>query len=348
MTATKTPYRLTSILLMLAWLTTPAAWSAASGWNPDPDAEAKYPDWFLDSFLDLQEDVQNARAAGKKGLMVVFSLPQCSHCKMFAAKTLRDPAVEAAVRHSFDAVHVNLFSDIEMVSPQGEAMSVKEFGRQERADFTPAIYFYDVEGRRVLRIIGYHPAERFIRVLRYVSEEHYRNGALREYLAATAARPASGRAAAPVDDPIFKRPPYNLDRRAGAAARQLMVVFDRPDCEECVYVLGTLFKDATIRDWLEQLEVVRLRFDDRDPVVKPDGTRTTAAAWHAELGLHRTPAFAFFDRQGNTAMLTDAFMMRGRLDNTLAYVLEEAYLEGINYQRFASRRRMARSRASAN
>jgi thioredoxin-related protein len=280
--------------------------------------------------------------------MVVFSLPQCSHCKVFAAKTLSDPAVEAAVRHSFDAVHVNLFSDIEMVSPQGEAMSVKEFGRQERADFTPAIYFYDVEGRRVLRIIGYHPPERFVRVLRYVSDGHYRNGALREYLAATAARPASGTATAPVDDPIFERPPHNLDRRDGTATRQLMVVFDRPDCEECVNVFGTLLKEPTIRSRLEQLEVVRLSLDDRGPVVKVDGTRTTAAAWHAELGLHRTPAFAFFNVDGNPALLTDAFMTRGRLDNTLAYVLEEAYLEGINYQRFTSRRRMARSRANAN
>jgi hypothetical protein len=35
-------------------------------------------------------------------------------------------------------------------------------------------------------------------------------------------------------------------------------------------------------------------------------------------------------------------MLRQRLDNTLGYVLEEAYVEGISYQRFARRRSIAR------
>jgi hypothetical protein len=41
-------------------------------------------------------------------------------------------------------------------------------------------------------------------------------------------------------------------------------------------------------------------------------------------------------------MLTDAMMLRQRFDNTLGYVLEQAYLEGISYQRFARRRAMAK------
>jgi hypothetical protein len=40
-------------------------------------------------------------------------------------------------------------------------------------------------------------------------------------------------------------------------------------------------------------------------------------------------------------MQSDALMLRQRLDNTLAYVLEKAYTEGISYQRFARRRAIA-------
>jgi hypothetical protein len=35
-------------------------------------------------------------------------------------------------------------------------------------------------------------------------------------------------------------------------------------------------------------------------------------------------------------------MLRQRLNNTLGYVLEKTYMEGISYQRFARRRSIAR------
>jgi hypothetical protein len=38
----------------------------------------EYPDWFKDSFLDLPEDIEEAREAGKDGLMILFTTQGCS------------------------------------------------------------------------------------------------------------------------------------------------------------------------------------------------------------------------------------------------------------------------------
>lgn len=313
--------------------------------EPMDDSElltAEYPDWFLDTFLDLQDDLDNARESGKKGLIVVFGSAGCSYCYRFADETLKDPEVVANLRRDFDALALDIFSDDLMVSPGGEEMSVKAFARKIRADFTPATYFFDLEGKARLRIVGFNPADRFLSAMRYVAEGHYDDGPFRGFLAAE--RQASGDAAGveKVDDPMFSEPPFMMARNSVSADRPLMVVFDGPDCRECPYLFGTLFQDPALRKQLSEMEVIRLRIDEDLKVVTPAGENTTASDWHARLGFHRTPAFAFFDPSGNLVMQSDALMLRQRLDNTLGYVLEEAYLEGISYQRFARRRAIAR------
>jgi thioredoxin-related protein len=303
---------------------------------------AEYPDWFVDTFFDLQEALNNARESGKKGLIVVFSTAGCSYCYKFAHETLRDPEVAANLRRGFDALALEIFSDDLMVSPQGEELPIKEFAKKIGADFTPATYFLDLEGKPRLRIIGFNPSDRFLSAMRYVAEEHYHDGPFREFLAAE--RQVSGDAIAVerIDDPIFTRPPYMLARNQVSGERPMMVVFDGADCQECAFLFGTLFKDPELRKQLSQMEIVRLGIDENLPVVTPAGERTTASDWHGQLGFHRTPAFAFFDLSGKLVMQSDALMLRQRLNNTLGYVLEEAYLEGISYQRFARRRSIAR------
>ena len=41
-----------------------------------------YPAWFKESFLDLEEDLQESLDKGKKGLIVYFGQKRCPYCKM--------------------------------------------------------------------------------------------------------------------------------------------------------------------------------------------------------------------------------------------------------------------------
>jgi len=69
------------------------------------------PDWFKQSFLDLGEDLAEARAAGKQGLTIVFHSEACAYCKAFVDVSLRDPEIAARVRRHFSALYLDLFAD---------------------------------------------------------------------------------------------------------------------------------------------------------------------------------------------------------------------------------------------
>ena len=51
----------------------------------------EHPSWFKTSFLDLGEDLAEAREDGKQGLMLFFDTEGCAYCKAFLKHTLDDP-----------------------------------------------------------------------------------------------------------------------------------------------------------------------------------------------------------------------------------------------------------------
>lgn len=55
------------------WSTTPASF------DDSEIVSTQEPDWFKQSFLDLGEDLAEARAAGKQGLMIVFHSEACAY-----------------------------------------------------------------------------------------------------------------------------------------------------------------------------------------------------------------------------------------------------------------------------
>jgi thioredoxin-related protein len=57
---------------------------------------------------------------------------------------------------------LEIFSDDFMVTPWGEELSVKAFAKKVGADFTPATYFFDLQGKPRLRIVGFNPPDRFL------------------------------------------------------------------------------------------------------------------------------------------------------------------------------------------
>jgi len=332
------------LLLLLSTHVLVAAEPAIANFNDRDILQAQYPDWFLGSLLDLQDDLETAVDEGKKGMVVVFGSKGCSYCAKFADEALKTPVIAEAMQRSFVSLYLDIFSDLEMTTPEGEELRVREFARQVGADFTPSVYFFDPTGRVVLRLLGYQSPARFALALSFVAEGHNADGSFREYLLVNA--PVRAKALR-VDDPLFESPPFDLVRQPIPAEQQLMVLFDGPECDECAYLIGTLFRDPRIRRQLEQLEVVRLRLDENVPVRRPGGRVSTAAEWHAELGLHRTPALVFFDEHGNRTMTSDALMLYGRLDNTLGFVLNRAYQEGMNYQTYARTAAIARAKARA-
>ncbi len=114
--------------------------------------------------------------------MIVFSLPNCLYCQHFSQETLRDTEISHNLQNNFAAIHIDLSKDAKMVSPDGREMTIKQFGKLERAFSIPAVYFYGAKGKRLSRTMGFQSIERFVHVLDFVIEQHYLASTLSSYL----------------------------------------------------------------------------------------------------------------------------------------------------------------------
>jgi thioredoxin-related protein len=303
-----------------------------------------YPDWFKDSFLDLREDLAEASSEGKLGLMVLFTTEGCSYCAEFIRRSLGDDAIAETLRSGFDTVGLEIFSDAEMIGPDGTALRVKEFAEREGAGFAPTLLFFGKGGERLYRAVGYQDPERFRMLLDYLIGGQYRQVSFRDYLVV---QPAASETASSAyrlkPDPLFSAPPFALDRSRIPAQRPLLVIFEADDCADCASFHTEVLALPEVRELMADFEVVRLDArDDETPILGPDGTRTTPADWYAMTEMSNLPALLFFDENGREVLRTDALVLGQRMMNSLMYTLERAYEKHWTYQRFARSKALER------
>jgi len=339
-------------LVPAALLSVLAAVSGGSAYSADnfDDSQIKhieYPDWFSENlFHDLSEELEIAGSRGKQGLMVLFTTEGCSYCYLFVQKSLGNPDLASRVQRQFESVGLEIFDDREMTDPRGTDMPIKQFAQHEGAEFAPTLLFYDLDGNRILKLVGYQSPERFGHVLDYLDGGHFRTEPLREYfakLSETRGRPAARPVPGLRTDPLFSKPPYRLVRGATSETPPLLVIFERAACDECDEFHDKVLAQPDVRETLGRFQVVQLDADDEETAVTtPDGGTVTPASWFHQEGFSRVPALMFFDQGGALALTTDALVLEQRMMNSLNFVLAGAHEKGWTYQRFARSQAIAR------
>lgn len=328
--------------LLLALLLIVCAPPVPAAFDDTAVAHFDYPDWFKTTFLDLRDDLADARAAGKRGILLFFSTAGCSYCKQMLDGSFQDPAFAGRVRAHYDVIGLEIFSDSEITDWSGDRRTLSEFARQQGVQFTPTLVFLDLDGRRLLRLVGYYETAYLERALDYLDNQPGSQTALRQRLddRGRSASPTAANAAL-VPDTLFADPPHQLDRSRHPAQRPLLVLFDGIGCLACTRFHRQVLAEPEIREALQAFDVVRLDTDDdRARLVAPDGSVKTAATWHREMGFSRRPALAVFDENGRQLLTTDAVVQRGRFAALLSYVSTRAYEKGWTFQRHARNQRI--------
>lgn len=297
-------------------------------------ADAVHPDWFKASYLDLDEDLNDALKQGKKGLMVYFGLKRCSYCQAFLENTLGKPDIEQRVRRSFDAVGMDIFSDNEMKDPTGRAYIVKDFVTVKKANYSPTMIFYGPKGRQLLKIVGYYPPKKFRHVLDYLEGQHFERETFHTYI--NRHKSNTGLAKAVIQkDALFPNTSYTLYRKDKPARRPLLVLFEQPDCEACDRFHQRVLTDKPVRRLLAQFDTLQLDATDTSTaVVTPRGSRIAPKTWYDRLGLNYSPAMVFFDENGIEIMRLDSETKRWRMEGTLQLILEKSYTNDTQVQRW--------------
>lgn len=153
-------------------------------------------DWFLQSLLELADDVALAGQNGKR-LAVMWELRGCPYCRETHVKNLGDPAIATYIRERFEVLQLNVAGDRRVVDLDGETLSERRLAEKYGVRFTPTFQFFGESPetmkakppreREVARAQGYLEPKHFLALFRFVAEKAYEKGSLRDWLRAQGA-----------------------------------------------------------------------------------------------------------------------------------------------------------------
>lgn len=298
---------------------------------PSPHA-IDIPPWFVDTFLDVREDIDEAARGGKR-LLVYFGQDGCPYCKKLMTTNFSQPAIVAKTRASFLPVALNLWGDREVKWLDGRMLSEKELGRALDVQFTPTILIFDERGKVVVRLDGYYPPQRFSAALDYAAARLEGRTSLADYLrrhAREKARPTLN------EQPFFARAPYDLTRRPGG--RPLAVLFETVDCAPCDELHRETLRRAEVLAQVRRFDVARFALGTPAPLTGPDGRERTADGWARELGIVWSPSIVFFDTAGVEVFRIAAYLRPFHVASSFAYVADHAYRDEPSFQRYLQTR----------
>ncbi len=149
--------------------------------------------WFLESLLDLSDDLKEAGDKGKR-LVVIWELKGCPYCKKMHEINLADPAIETFIKDRFEVLQLNIIGSREVTDFDGQRLPEKLFAQKYGVRYTPTFQFFpeNADGlaqkkpleREVARWQGYMEPKPFASMFRFVAEKAYEKSSLNDFLKA--------------------------------------------------------------------------------------------------------------------------------------------------------------------
>lgn len=147
--------------------------------------------WFLESFLELGPDLDEATGKGKR-FAVMWELKGCPYCKETHLVNFAKPEIETFVKERFEILQLNIVGSREVTDFDGERLPEKRMAEKYGIRFTPTFQFFPEQSaglaskkprdREVARAQGYLQPQDFLKLFSFVAEKAYERGLLRDYL----------------------------------------------------------------------------------------------------------------------------------------------------------------------
>jgi len=337
----KIPSALATLLFLLSFI------SHAANTEPvDPDApfddtqldeELVYPDWFKLSLGDLNDDLEEARNSGKKGIITYFGQKRCAYCEQFFKTSLADSDIQNYLRKHYDIIAFDIWGIEEVIDTDGKQYTERELSLHYKTNFTPSLVFYDLDGTPVFRLRGFYPPYKFRAALQFAVEEFYKTEKFSDYFAR--ANPGEYFLLGGLTErDFFLEQPYDLAALLGNN-KATAVFFEQGNCHTCDLLHSDpLAQDLSIEE-IEKMNVIQLNMWADTPVVTPQGVKTTAKEWARSLDIFYAPSIVFFDNNGKEIIRVDSVTYFYRLWGVLDYVNQKGYEKSTDYQEWRLKQR---------
>src|ERR1044072_4599103 len=149
--------------------------------------------WFIESFLELADDLQNAAKSGKR-FAIMWELRGCPYCRETHLVNFARPDIEDFIKSNFDILQLNVLGSRKVTDFDGVEISEKALAAKYGIRFTPTVQFFPEsaislpgtppEKREVARAAGYLRPDDFLAMFRYVREKEYERKSFRDYVKA--------------------------------------------------------------------------------------------------------------------------------------------------------------------
>jgi thioredoxin-related protein len=176
----------------LAGLAAGPGWAAEgdSGHPLSPEGLLTEP-WFLDSFLDLSDDLASAHKQGKR-LAIMWELRGCPYCRETHLVNFAQPRIRDYIKANFEVLQLNVIGDRKVKDFDGTELSEKQLAKKYAVRFTPTFQFFPETPaglndltpakREVARAPGYLRPDDFLAFFRFVRDKAYEKGSFRDFL----------------------------------------------------------------------------------------------------------------------------------------------------------------------
>ncbi|SFV63556.1 thioredoxin SoxW [hydrothermal vent metagenome] len=143
-------------------------------------AQEKNPSWFKSSFLDLEEDINDATKKGKN-IIIYFHQNGCPYCAKLIRDNFHNPVLVKKIKQNFEVIEINMFGDRELTDWNGKEFNEKTFAEHLKIQFTPSLLFLNPEKQIVLRLNGYQSTKKMHQVLDYLISKKYKTQTFANY-----------------------------------------------------------------------------------------------------------------------------------------------------------------------
>lgn len=273
------------------------------------------PEWFKESFLDMAEDVEEAKEDDKH-VILFMTLEFCPYCtKMLNDNFVEDAKHQQYIQDNFDVIGINIKGSREIALNEDKTLTEKEYAAFLKVQYTPTIIFLNQKNEVVVRLNGYRSPENFKLVLDFVKKKEYEKMSLTAYLD----KVKNKQYYTPKNNKMFKNI-TDLSKVNGTLA----VIFEDGSCTQCDYLHNTTLKNKEVQEELSKITVVRYDAMSKEKIITPDGKTTTPYDWSKQMILDYRPGIVLFDEKKEIVRI-DALLYSFHFKELIRYVSGQYY-----------------------
>jgi thioredoxin-related protein len=149
--------------------------------------------WFIESFLELADDLETAAKAGKR-FAILWELKGCPYCRETHLVNFAQKRIADYIRSNFDILQLNIIGARRVTDFDGTVISEKAIARKYGVRGTPTFQFFpetsnglkdkSPDKREIARMAGYVMPDDFLALFRFVREKAYEHETFGDYLKA--------------------------------------------------------------------------------------------------------------------------------------------------------------------